>query len=132
MSEILLDAYRLADQINTSDEVKRYLKLQNELRQSSEAQKLIKQFQKAKELYEETQRFGIFHPDYREAKEKVSAAYQKLKSHPLIGAFLEVEDQLDQLLYQVSVTIAHAVSKSVKVPTNGIKQLDQKAKRCHI
>lgn len=132
MSEVLLDAYRLADQINESEEVQRYLKLQQELRQNSEAQKLIQQFQEAKELFEETQRFGIFHPDYQEAKEKVSIAYQNLQSHPLIGSFLEVEDQLDQLLYQVSVTIAHAVSKSIKVPTNGIKRIDQPKKRCRV
>ena len=132
MSEILLGAYHLADQINASDEVKRYLQLRRKLQQSSEAQKLIQQFQKAKELFEETQRFGIFHPDYREAKEKVSIAYQKLRAHPLIGSFLEVENQLDELLYQVSVTIAHAVSESIKVPTNGIKRINQMGRRCQV
>lgn len=132
MSEILLDAYHLADQINESDEVKHYLRLQQELQQSHEAKKLIEQFQKAKELYEETQRFGIFHPDYQEAKEKVKNTYEKLQTHPLIGSFLEAEDRLDQLLYQVSVTIAHAVSKSIKVPTNGIKLVDRKARHCQV
>lgn len=132
MSEILLDAYHLADQINESDEVKHYLRLQQELQQSQEAQKLIEQFQKAKEWYEETQRFGIFHPDYQAAKEKVKITYENLRAHPLIDSFLKAEEQLDQLLYHVSVTIAHAVSKSIKVPTNGIKLFDSKPRRCQV
>lgn len=132
MSEILLDAYHLADQINESDEVKSYLRLQQELQQNPEAEKLIKQFQRDKELYEETRRFGIFHPDYQEAKKRVKISYEKLRTHPLIASFLEAEDRLDQLLYQVSVTIAHSVSKSIKVPTNGIKLGKNQQRSCQV
>lgn len=121
MSKILLEAYHLADQINESEEVKKYLRLKHELEHDSDANQLISQFQKVKEQYEEAQRFGIFHPNYHEAKENAMAFQQKLSDHPLIGAFLQAEKELDQLLYQVSRTIAHSVSKSVKVPTNELQ-----------
>lgn len=121
MSKILLEAYHLADQINESKEVKKYLRLKNELKNDSEAKQLISQFQKVKEQYEEAQRFGIFHPNYHEAKENAQVFKKKLADHPVIGAFLEAEKEVDQLLYQVSLTIAHSVSKSVKVPTNELQ-----------
>lgn len=118
MSKILLAAYHLADQINESDEVENYLQYKQQVEHDQEAQQLINEFQKVKELFTEAQRFGIFHPNYHEAKEQAKVYEQKLRNHPLIGAYLQAEEQLDQLLYQISTTIAHAVSESIKIPSN--------------
>ncbi|SEM71526.1 YlbF family regulator [Lihuaxuella thermophila] len=118
MSEILLDAYHLADQINESEEVKNYLALKKKMQEDPEAQKMIREFQKIKEMYEEAKRFGIFHPNYHEAKEKAEVYQKKMSSHPVIGAFLEAEKKLDLLLYEVSSVIARSVSESIKVPAN--------------
>jgi cell fate (sporulation/competence/biofilm development) regulator YlbF (YheA/YmcA/DUF963 family) len=122
MTEILLDAYQLADQINQSKEVQNYLFLQKQVKESAEAQKLMQEFQKAKQLYEEAQRFGIFHPNYHEAKERGEIVQQKLRSHPILGAYLLAEEKIDQLLYQVSSMIARSVSDSIKVPVNDAKR----------
>lgn len=46
MTELLLEAYRLADQINDSKEVKRYLELKRKIAEDPTAQSLIKEFQK--------------------------------------------------------------------------------------
>ncbi|SFI99006.1 Cell fate regulator YlbF, YheA/YmcA/DUF963 family (controls sporulation, competence, biofilm development) [Thermoflavimicrobium dichotomicum] len=129
MSEILMDAYHLADQINESEEVKNYLQLKKKLQENEEAQRLIKEFQRVKSLYEEAQRFGIFHPNYHEAKEKAERFQKKLRQHPLISAYLEAEEKLDQLLYEVSATIAHSISETIKVPSNQPRSIRKKS--CH-
>lgn len=118
MASILLEAYQLADKINESPEVKEYLRTKQRLNEDPEAQKLIREFHKVKDLYEEAQRFGIFHPNYHEAKEQAMVWQEKIRMHPTIHSFLKAEEQLDQLLHEVSLTIAHSVSDSVKVPAN--------------
>lgn len=118
MSEILLETYRLADQIKQSDEVQEYIKCKERMENDQEAQQLIRQFQKVKEQFEEAQRFGIYHPNYHEAKERIEAFQKQLKAHPVIGAYLEAEEKLDRLLYLISKTLAHSISPSIKVPSN--------------
>lgn len=117
-TELLLGAYQLADQINESDEVKRYLECRRRLQKDPEAQRIIKEFQQIKDQYEEAKRFGIFHPNYHEAKEKALNFQKEMHNHPTIRAFLKAEEELDSLLHEISVVIAHAVSDSIKVPAN--------------
>jgi cell fate (sporulation/competence/biofilm development) regulator YlbF (YheA/YmcA/DUF963 family) len=126
MSEILIAAYQLADCINESEEVNNYLYYKKQLQEDQEAQKLIREFQDVKALFEEAQRFGIFHPNYHEAKEKAESFQKKLNHHPKIAAYLEAEEKLDQLLYDVSATIAHCISDTIKIPTNDPKLLGKR------
>jgi cell fate (sporulation/competence/biofilm development) regulator YlbF (YheA/YmcA/DUF963 family) len=118
MNELMEAAQKLGNQINESEEVYQYLQLKKELQSDAEAQMLIKSFEKVKEDFEETKRFGIFHPNYHEAKEKMEYYQEKLNDHPLIGKYLQMEQQIEQLLFQVSHIIARSVSKEVKVPND--------------
>lgn len=116
MPTILLEAYRLADEINESHEVKEYLNAKQKLDHDLEAQELLQEFYKAKGRFEEARRFGRFHPDYQKTKEQAYDLIQKVYEYPSVHAYLKTEKQLDQLLHQVSLTIARSVSESVKVP----------------
>ena len=78
MTDILLDAYQLADMIQESEEVACYLELKKRLQEDQEAQELIYLFQKKKELVEECQRFGHYHPDFRDAKNKARDFQKKM------------------------------------------------------
>lgn len=118
MSELLLETYRLADRINDSKEVQQYLELKKKIAEDPQAQRLIKDFQKKKELFEDCQRFGHFHPDYHQAKKEAEQFRVSIQDHPLIGEYLEVEERLDRLLAEVSRKIAGSVSDSIKVPIN--------------
>lgn len=118
MTEIVLEAYQLADQINQSSEVLRYLEYKKQLKEDPKAQSLIHQFLRKKELYEETKRFGIFHPNYHHAKEEAEEFLNQLTDYPLIKKYIEAEKELDQLLYQVSVLIAKSVSDEILIPSN--------------
>ncbi len=118
MTDILLDAYQLADAIKSSEEMVRYLEVKKRLEEDQEAQRLIRLFKEKKEKFEECQRFGHFHPDYHDAKKKAHAFQKEMIKYPVIREYLDAEQALDLLLAEVSRTIAYSVSKTIKVPVN--------------
>lgn len=118
MSAILMQAYEIADLIKCSADVANYLYWKNEVETDPEVQKLAKQFAKKKELFEECQRFGRFHPDYHAAMEEALRLQNELDKLEPVRNFKLAERNLDQLLHEVSVTIAHAVSDKILVPGN--------------
>jgi cell fate (sporulation/competence/biofilm development) regulator YlbF (YheA/YmcA/DUF963 family) len=118
MSTLLMQAYEVGDLINSSQEVSAYLSWKREVEQSSEVQAIIKKLNDKKELYEECQRFGHFHPDYHAAMEAVKQVEAELDAIEIVKQYKLAEEQLDDLLYTVSSSIAHAVSETIKVPSN--------------
>ncbi|SDW68541.1 Cell fate regulator YlbF, YheA/YmcA/DUF963 family (controls sporulation, competence, biofilm development) [Marininema mesophilum] len=133
MTELLSEAYSLADRINESKEVSRYLELKRALAEDEEARKLINRFQTKKELFAEAQRFGHFHPDYHRAKDEAKEYLAEIRKYPLIKEYLELEEILDQLLNGVSQRIANAVSEDIKVPVNdeiqAMREANQKRRK---
>lgn len=129
LTELLLDAYELAERIKQSDEVDQYLLSQQHMQADPEASELIRGFHRLKEQFEEVTRFGIFHPNYHEAKERAIAYQTQLNGHPQIAQFLQAEEALNRLLFDVSKTLAHVVSDEVKVP-NDLAEPSQKRRRC--
>lgn len=119
--EILQEAYDISDQITNSELVARYLEKKRLMEHDESAQKLIREFQKIRELYEESKRFGHFHPDFHKAKKEARLFKRKMEKHPVIGAYIKAEHELDELLFQVSKTIAHAISPTIKVSANNPK-----------
>ena len=117
-SRLLMQAFEIGDMIISSTEVAEYLHWKNEVERSAEAQELIRQLAQKKELFEECQRFGHFHPDYHTALEQVNAIQEKLDQCVPVRNFKQVEDRLDDLLHTVSETIAFSVSETIKVPGN--------------
>lgn len=118
MLEVLQEAYDISDSIINSELVARYLEKKRIMEQDKSAQKLIREFQKKKALFEEAKRFGHFHPDYHKAKKEARLFKREMEKHPVIGAYLKAEHELDELLFHVSKTIAHAVSPTIKVAAN--------------
>ncbi|WP_026021184.1 YlbF family regulator [Paenibacillus senegalensis] len=118
MSALLIQAYELGDWINSSADMADYLYWKEQLAQDEEAGRLIREFAKKKELFEECERFGHFHPDYHEAMQAVRDFQQKMDDHPIIRNFKRAEERLDELLHAISQTIAHSVSETIKVPGN--------------
>lgn len=121
MSLVLLRAYELGDMILASREVSEYLRSKQKMWQDAAALERIGKLARQKELFEECQRFGHFHPEYHKAMDAVSRVQAELDALPSVKAFKEAEDRLDELLYEVSATIAHSVSDTVKVPSNKLQ-----------
>lgn len=118
MGSLLLSAYELGDWINQSAEVAEYLYWKSVVNEDEEVKKLQAQFAKAKELFEECQRFGRFHPSYHEAKDKVKLIQKQLADIPCVSSFKAAEEIVDDMLYEVSLIIAESVSDTIKVPSN--------------
>lgn len=118
MAQLLLQAYEVGDMINHSTEVADYLYWKSVVGNDPAIQAAVKSFAKAKEKFEDCQRFGHFHPDYHAALEEVNEAQKRLDAFEAVSRFKQAEERLDDLLYRVSETIAHSVSESIKVPSN--------------
>jgi cell fate (sporulation/competence/biofilm development) regulator YlbF (YheA/YmcA/DUF963 family) len=118
MSQVILHAYEVADMILDSKEIHDYLESKKIYENDSEAKRLIRGLERKKELFEETERFGHFHPNYHEAKDAVKAFELEMEGNPAIANFKKAEERLDRLLYNVSKAIAHSVSDTIKVPSN--------------
>ncbi|MGG1514757.1 YlbF family regulator [Paenibacillus oryzisoli] len=118
MSAILMQAYDMGDMINSSAEVADYLYWKRAVEGSQEVKDLQRVFAKKKELFEECERFGHYHPSYHEALDAVNDVQAQLHAIEAVRKYKEAEDRLDDLLFTVSTTIANAVSDSIKVPSN--------------
>ncbi|OAB33817.1 YlbF family regulator [Paenibacillus glacialis] len=118
MQQVLMYAYELGDLINQSVDVSDYLYWKRQVDAHEGIQSLVKQLAAKKELFDETQRFGHFHPDYHAAKDAVHAVEMDLEMYEEVQNFQKAEKRLDDMLHQMSETIAFSVSDSIKVPSN--------------
>lgn len=121
MSAILLQAYELSDLIEHSAEMADYLYWKQRIDEDEAVKEAVKNLEKQKQLFEECQRFGHFHPDYHAALDAAKQAQEQIDSIETVQQFKRAEDGLDDLLYTVSKTIAHAVSEVIKVPSNKLQ-----------
>ncbi|WP_243386699.1 YlbF family regulator [Bacillus kexueae] len=114
---LINQADELANMILRSELAERYRTCRDALKQDKTAQSIINRFTKVKELYEDVQRFGKYHPDYREISRNMREVKRELDLNDTISAFKKAERELQQLLDEVSVYIGHSVSEHIKVPT---------------
>jgi len=121
MSAILMQAYDLGDMIKISAETSEYLYWKHRKDEDPQVAELVKLFNKKKELFEECQRFGHFHPDYHAALEQVHMIQTQLDNLESVKHFKEAEQRLDDLLFTVSEMIARSVSDTIKVPGNNMQ-----------
>ncbi|UCZ51850.1 YlbF family regulator [Bacillus shivajii] len=115
--DVLQEALEFGEIITSSEVFDKYIQSKEELEKSEEAQHLIKHFQTLKEKYDEVQRFGKYHPDFRTVTKEVREWKRKLDTHDAIVEFKQAEEELYQLLVEISQLIANAVSPQIKVPT---------------
>lgn len=117
---VLENSEELGQMICHSTEVERYLHCKEQLNIDLSARALQQKLMRQKTLVEECERFGHFHPNYNQAIEAWQKLQDEMDQHPVIAAFREAEKVLDELLFEVSQTIAHSVSESIKVPSHAI------------
>ncbi|RKD25519.1 hypothetical protein BEP19_00815 [Ammoniphilus oxalaticus] len=115
---VLLQAQDIAEMILASEEMNEYITTKEGLQKDQHAQEQIQQFQKLKESFEEAQRFGTYHPDYKQINERVRTMRREIQLIPSVGAFRKAESALEELLYQVCRIIADGVSDAIKVPSD--------------
>lgn len=114
---ILDKADEIAAMIVESKEAEYYRKCLYKLKNSRETQKKIREFVQMKELYEEVQRFGKYHPEYKKVMVSVRELKREMDMDGHVAEFRRAENALQNLLDEVSVLIGRSVSEHIKVPT---------------
>ncbi|WHY79219.1 YlbF family regulator [Neobacillus sp. WH10] len=115
--ELLEYAEGLAKMVVESDIAEQYQICLYKMQSNRETQRKISQFVSLKELYEEVQRFGKYHPDYKGVMMKIREYKREMDLDPLVAEFKLAENDLQSFLDQISMLIGSAVSKHIKVPT---------------
>ncbi|WP_377889391.1 YlbF family regulator [Alkalihalobacillus sp. R86527] len=114
---ILDQAEDLGLSIKDSEVAHEYNEARRALQKDRDAQRLIKHFSEMKDLYDEVQRFGRYHPDYMSITVKVREAKRDMDLHETVSEFKKAERNLEDLLVEVCTLLAGEVSPSIKVPS---------------
>ena len=114
--DILQKAEELARLIIESEVGENYFHAIHTMRQDREAQEKIRRFSSLKELFEEVQRFGKYHPDYKRVNIEIRTLKRDMDMHPSIAEFKKAETALQAVLDEIGIQIGRAVSPFIKVP----------------
>lgn len=112
---VLDEIEALSDKILESRLYQEYREAEQALADNDEAHLLYQAFLKSKDKYDEIMRFGKYHPDYQHVMldtRKRKRAYEML---PVVMDHKQKEVALQELIDQVIVKIAYAVSENVKI-----------------
>ncbi len=122
--ELLDQAEKLGKMIKQSEDYEAYQIEKENLYNDEEATQLINNFVSMKDDYEDVQRFGRYHPDYTKIMKEIRGTKRDLDMHDRVALFRQKETALQQLLDDVSETMAHAISENIKAPREGIALKD--------
>lgn len=126
---IMIEADEFSEMILSSEVFNRYIRTKQAVQNDASAQALLQEFQEIKADYEEVQRFGKYHPDFKKVTKEVREKKRQVDSHSLIAEYKSAENELENVLNEVCETIAYQVSPSVKVPS-GNPFFDQSCGGC--
>lgn len=115
--ELLENAEELAAMVLDSDIAEHYRICLYRLQTNRETQDKIQKFVRLKDAYEDVQRFGRYHPDYKTIMIQVREAKRDMDMDMLVADFKKAENDLQSLLDEISMYVGKAVSEHVKVPT---------------
>ncbi|MCU9612223.1 YlbF family regulator [Caldibacillus lycopersici] len=115
--EIIDTAEALAEMVVNSEVAEMYRHFLYIMNTNRETQRKIKRFVQLKERFEEVQRFGRYHPDYKQVNTDVRLAKREMDMDEHVANFKRAEVELQNVLDEISVLIGHSVSNSVKVAT---------------
>lgn len=114
---LLDEASGLAEMVIDSDTAEHYRACKHTLQHDEEAQALIDRFAKLKEKHEEVQRFGRYHPEFKAVTTEVGDLKRELDLNDTIAEFKKAEEEMENLLNELSQIIAYSVSPQIKVPS---------------
>jgi cell fate (sporulation/competence/biofilm development) regulator YlbF (YheA/YmcA/DUF963 family) len=115
--EVLSEAESLAKMILQSEAAEHYQKSYDRLQNDPVTQRRISEFVRMKDLYEDVQRFGRYHPDYKYINQKTREAKREMDLDENVARFRQAENELQQILDEISIVVGKSVSQHIKVPT---------------
>jgi cell fate (sporulation/competence/biofilm development) regulator YlbF (YheA/YmcA/DUF963 family) len=115
--QIIEKAELLAEMINDTDIAEKYRFYYDKLQHDRKTKEKIDAFVKMKAHYEEVQRFGRYHPDYKEVMKKVRELKRDMDLDENVANFRKAENEIQSILDEVGILIGKAVSENIKVAT---------------
>ncbi|PID01350.1 regulator [Sporosarcina sp. P2] len=109
-------AEELSDMLLCSEVVKTYQDAHNRVYSNVDLRKKIMDFTKMKEQYEDVQRFGRYHPDYKVIMKEIRLQKRELDLQDEVAALRLAENDVQDLLDEIGILIGRTVSEAVKVP----------------
>ncbi|MCM3610716.1 YlbF family regulator [Planococcus sp. MERTA32b] len=116
--QIADSAEELSRMILQSEQAEQYRQAHHAVYDNKELADEITAFARLKELYEEVQRFGKYHPDYKDVMKRIRIDKRKLDLNESIAELRLAENELQDLIDQVSFIIGRSVSEAVKIPSS--------------
>jgi len=108
----------LCTMILSSEQFYQYLDAHRAVYTDSNLVSEVNSFTRLKEQYEEVQRFGKYHPDYSKVMKDIRVTKRKLDMVDAVAHLKVAENELQDLLDEVSLLIGKSVSEGVKVPVS--------------
>ncbi|ARJ40492.1 regulator [Sporosarcina sp. P21c] len=109
-------AEELSEMLLCSEVVKTYQDAHNRVYSNADLRKKIMDFTKMKEQYEDVQRFGRYHPDYKVIMKEIRVQKRELDLQDEVAALRLAENDVQDLLDEIGILIGQSVSEAVKVP----------------
>lgn len=108
----------IGDEILSLPVFQMYKKLQHEMNHNQEIIQLINEFEKAKELYADVERYGgKYHPNYKEVSQRLIDTKSNLYQNDSVKEFKACEKEIQSILDEISKYISQAVEVTVKTKT---------------
>ncbi|MDN7244293.1 YlbF family regulator [Planococcus sp. 1R117A] len=116
--QITDSAEELSEMILQSEQVEQYQKAYHAVYNDKNLAEEIYAFTRLKEQYEEVQRFGKYHPEYSRVMKQIRVDKRRLDLNEQIASLRLAENELQDLMDQVSFIIGRSVSEAVKIPSS--------------
>lgn len=117
--DIIDRSEELGEMILQSEVMEVFSQAKKMLYSDKESTRLINAFTNMKNQYEEVQRFGRYHPDYREIMKKVRLVKREMDMNDKVAQYKVAERNLQVLLDEISSYVATSVSEDIKAPKDG-------------
>lgn len=115
MMEVLDCLDDINEMVKSSDEFNNYIFYKNKLEEDYETKALINQFNKLKLDFEEVERFGRYHPDYKEKRKNIRLFKKKVDLNENVIEYRRAEYVLQNLLDEILYVIGKSISNHANV-----------------
>jgi len=117
-ANIMDEGDSLTQMILSSEQVERFKEAYFAVYTDDLLKRQIASFSQLKEQYEDVQRFGKYHPDYQHVMKSIRVQKRALDMNERVATLKLAENELQDLLDEVSLLLGKTVSESVKVPVS--------------
>lgn len=110
--ELCDKSYMFAKEIMETEEFLELLKVKEAINKT--IPELVKEFNVAKEKYEEVSKYSTFHPDYHKVKLELVRTKEALYTNDLVIKYKELEKKIQEKLNVASKEIVKAISNNIE------------------